>query len=446
MSGTPDPTGAASAAASPLPTVSIPSATPSWLDRLKQQGAEKKKAKNSVVDEAAAAEARRREAFELRMSAPGMMDGETYEKIVSGLAWMTASTVKDRLARSWDATVTSLTLAYAVLSSREVDLLAKTLISNHVLTYLDLGWNDMDEAGVGSLSAALRTGGALQSLRLWNNPRVGDEGATHIAGMLKGNTTLTALDLSITGITSSGASALNGALLRNTTLTMLVLNRNGLGDAGVSGLLQQKEGCMFFLQTLSLCSVGFGDVGAVAAAEFIRTSFTLSALDISWNQVKYAGIDLIGAALTANKSLTSMDLSGNRFGPAGAITMASHINNCRFLRELNLAHNGMEDDGVGAFVGNMRLCRQLLFLDLTSNLFTERAGKLLGYILRETQSLRRLRVSENNLGFVGIMDVAESIRRNTTLTALDVTGNNLTPHGAVQLRYAMQRNKRFADW
>lgn len=67
-------------------------------------------------------------------------------------------------------------------------------------------------------------------------------------------------------------------------------------------------------------------------------------------------------------------------------------------------------------------------------------------MLRRTIFLRSLRVGNNSLGAVGIVDVCEALRINSTLTSLEVMGNEVDTKGAARLAYVMIRNPRLKEW
>lgn len=435
----------------PSAASALTSATsPSIMDRLKQQQVGRRATRPHLpVDEttmAAVAHSRRVQAFLDRTAEPGNMDEEMYKKVAWGLGGVPASSAKDRLARAWDATVASLNFNHAGLTHREVSLLAHGLTWNDALTSLDLGWCDLDVPAVATLCGALQSNGTLQSLRLWNNPGVGDEGAAHLSGLLKLNTVINALDLSVTGITEAGAGYLNSSLQRNTSLTNLVLSRNALGDAGVNRLLHKKTGSMIALRSLSLRCVNMTDESVPAVAAFAHDSFSITALDLSSNALRYPGMDILGEALSINKTVMSLDLSNCGFGAAGAITLSSHLTNCRYLKDINVAMNNIADEGVRALCSVLHTCNQLHTLDLSDNGLTATSGKQIGYLLRLSPSLRCLRLTNNKLGFVGAVDIAESLRPHGNLAELDISRNEIGRDGASRFAYVMQRNPRLKTW
>jgi Ran GTPase-activating protein (RanGAP) involved in mRNA processing and transport len=72
----------------------------------------------------------------------------------------------------------------------------------------------------------LHTNTTLKTLGLYHN-RIGNEGATALAGMLHTNTTLKTLNLTGNTIGNEGATALAGMLHNNTTLESLRLDGYG---------------------------------------------------------------------------------------------------------------------------------------------------------------------------------------------------------------------------
>jgi Ran GTPase-activating protein (RanGAP) involved in mRNA processing and transport len=71
------------------------------------------------------------------------------------------------------------------------------------LTTLDLGWNRIGDEGATELASMLRANATLTTLDLSGN-RIGDEGATELASMLGANTTLAKLNLCSNDIDAAG--------------------------------------------------------------------------------------------------------------------------------------------------------------------------------------------------------------------------------------------------
>ena len=76
----------------------------------------------------------------------------------------------------------------------------------------------------------------LVDLDLHDSCGVDDEGATHIAVLLRENTTITSVDLSDNVVEADGARQLSEALRSNASITSLVLRANSIGESGAQAL------------------------------------------------------------------------------------------------------------------------------------------------------------------------------------------------------------------
>jgi len=106
---------------------------------------------------------------------------------------------------------------------------------------------------------------------------------------LKRDGTVTTLRLSRARIGNSGASWIAGALMRNFTLTELVLSSNSISDEGIDPL-----------------------------AAVLDSNNTLKKIDLSDNRVGSRGAQQLASASSRNRSLTYLDLSRNSIGDQGA--------------------------------------------------------------------------------------------------------------------------------
>ena len=107
-------------------------------------------------------------------------------------------------------------------------MLATALKGNDTLTSLNLHDNDIGDEGAKALATAMKENEniKLTSLNLRAN-NIGDEGARAIATAMKENEKikLTRLNLGLNAIGDEGAKALAMALLENDTLTFLDLSQ-----------------------------------------------------------------------------------------------------------------------------------------------------------------------------------------------------------------------------
>ena len=168
----------------------------------------------------------------------------------------------------------------ATVSDLITNQVANFAASPHLknLTHLDLGWNNIRDAGAQALAASPHLTN-LTRLHLAGN-QIGDAGAQALADSSQIKN-LTRLDLGVNWIGDIGARSLAGnPHLKN--LTRLELGANRIGAAGaqaLAGSLHLKN-----LTHLSLRRNQIGDIGAQALAGSPHLS-SLSHLDLAGNQI-----------------------------------------------------------------------------------------------------------------------------------------------------------------
>jgi hypothetical protein len=172
--------------------------------------------------------------------------------------------------------VMKVTLSYCGVDAEAAEVIASSLRSNSVITWLRLSYNkDIGPRGAKVLGEMLYVNTALKSLFLFDCG-VGDEGAGHLAVALRRSRTLEELGLGSNGITHVGAAAIAAVLPFNQTLKHLQLNDNPLGDDGVEVLTKAvpRSG----LRDLSLQRTQFGDGGCAALVEMLKNGSRLREL------------------------------------------------------------------------------------------------------------------------------------------------------------------------
>src|SRR3989338_8330049 len=70
-----------------------------------------------------------------------------------------------------------------------------------------------------------------------------------------------------------------------------------------------------------------------------RNDSSLTTLNLSSNEIGYAGVAAIAHALSSNSTLTILDLGDNRIGPTGSTTIAHSLTSNSFLTTLGLYSN-----------------------------------------------------------------------------------------------------------
>ena len=210
---------------------------------------------------------------------------------------------------------------------------------------------------------ALKTNKSIKTIvfkNLWLYNRYNKENQrkyiNFIVDILKGNTTITKVNLDKNGIGDDGAAALADALKENTSITELNVGNNYIGDAGVTALAEALK-MNKTLTTLSIPSESIRsditNVGAIALAEALKNNRTLRTLNISNNSIDAVGAAALAEALKQNKTLEELDISyNNKFiykpesGDGIAIALADALKVNRTLKKLKIEFIGLTVEGL----------------------------------------------------------------------------------------------------
>jgi Ran GTPase-activating protein (RanGAP) involved in mRNA processing and transport len=241
-----------------------------------------------------------------------------------------------------------------------------------------------------------------------------------------------------------------------------VSDNRTIGDAGVSILAAglRNNG---HLSTLKMRDVGLTAVGVNSLAELLLQNATISTLDIGQNAVTCEGIVILSLPLHTNKTLTSLGLSDCKILPPGTMLMAEVMKTSK-LRSLDMSVNAM----CGSRADNsfdpapiLQLAdsihdsnRTLSYLNLSRSDIGARSTRRLMFALSVNPHLRTLVIDSCNISEEGAVHVGEGLPlllgletlqisscgvgpigceriflgliHNTSVTSLDVSGNQLT--------------------
>ncbi|XP_059818026.1 NACHT, LRR and PYD domains-containing protein 12-like [Hypanus sabinus] len=232
------------------------------------------------------------------------------------------------------------------LTDSGADDLASTLSTNPSLTELNLSGNKLGDSGVKLVSAALRNP-ECKIQRLWLiDVGLTDSGVEDLASALSTNTSLMELDMSENelgdagvkivsaalrnpeckiqklrltrvSLSDSGAEDLVSALSTNPSLMELNLSGNELGDSGVklvSAALRNPE-CK--IQKLWLDKVGLTDSGTEELVSALSTNPSLTVLNLGLNSLTDRSVSALYRLILTLPILEWICLGSNQFSEIG---------------------------------------------------------------------------------------------------------------------------------
>ena len=156
---------------------------------------------------------------------------------------------------------------------------------------------------------------------------IDDLDAMHLAVALRGNTTISLIDLGNCNLSWEGAKSLFQTLRKNSTVRILLLDGNRIGRKGAKAAADALRGGKNTLQSLNL----IGDNIEVDGDRFIANALlspdvcTLKHLDLGMNRIEGEVSKDIALELYGNSKLTKLALNGNRIGTDPAKMLAAAL-------------------------------------------------------------------------------------------------------------------------
>lgn len=288
---------------------------------------------------------------------------------------------------------------------------------------LDLCKQSLGPRGCAMVTEALRSNTTIKSLLLGTDG-IGNSGAANVARLIETNPHLEILYLGCNLIDAAGSETLADTLGTNQSVTGLWLKRNPLGVAGtkaIADMLRHNR----TIRTLDLVTTQMGPEGLSALLEvLLHHNRTVERLYLGGNEIGVASCHKIAAVLACNPVLKALLLNVNELGDEGATILASALQQNRTLTELGLASNGITQFGAA-----------MIFTALTKHPSLQKLD--LGY----SPSTKVLCGKPNFIGDEGAREVAQFLRRNTTLQQLDLRRTGITRAGIDALLAGLRENQ-----
>ena len=371
------------------------------------------------------------------------------------------------------------------INDSQADLLCTYVSESKCLKSLGLCYCGIDEMSASKLARALvsntNNGGALTSLDLADN-KVSDEGAIAIARALP-FTSLSKLDLRDNSISDPGMSSLFTAIIGSNTLTSLTLRSNFCSES-ISKLATVLK-CKTSITDLDLrCSIRSDQSDQssqcqyrIAEALLANPIKTFSGIRIeelrscSDDTFRYGGSEigiieliLICKILIETKKVKYLTLEDNCLDVTCGKVLADFIS-CTNVETLSLSDNdicggvlniskalcsnstltsltmiscGIGDDEATTLAEALRLNTCLKSLDVSHNEIGRIGEKALGKALSLNICLIEFCIGNNRLEYIS--NIADALRRNTTLETLDIRCNGISDNGAIMLSRAIKSN------
>jgi len=288
---------------------------------------------------------------------------------------------------------------------------------------LDLCKQVVGPEGIGPVLEGLADNPHVTRLMIGNNI-VGNMGALAIADFIRsGHSHIDVWYIAGNEIDAEGLLPVCEALYDNPHVQSLWLKRNPLGPDGgpkLAELLRRNR----WIHTLDLVNTGLLDQGAIAVIEALADNVGLRHLYLGTNGLTEASAEALAQVLRHVDRLESLFVSCNRLGDAGVRHLADALRHNRTLVRLGLASNRLGPAAAEALAEALVDHPRLRLLDLGWTRATAAVGEL-----------------GNSVGNQGARALAELLRHNHVLQALDLSHNRISQAGIDAITEVLEHNR-----
>jgi Ran GTPase-activating protein (RanGAP) involved in mRNA processing and transport len=214
------------------------------------------------------------------------------------------------------------------------------------------------------------------------------------------------------------------ALATDTKVKSLWLKRNPILAVGVVHIARMLT-TNTYLQTLDLLNTGLLDEGCEILLNALKFNHSLKHLYIDTNGLTVKSGQIIRLHFEQHDNhLETLSLSCNSLGDAGTREIAAGLSYDKCLKRLSLASNSIGPDGARALADA-----------LIGHAALEQIN--LGF-MKATTSLGGL---NNIIGDQGAAEISRLIQFNHRIRSIDLTYNDISSRGLIQLRDALKSNR-----
>uniref|UniRef100_A0AAY5EYV7 Uncharacterized protein n=1 Tax=Electrophorus electricus TaxID=8005 RepID=A0AAY5EYV7_ELEEL len=246
-------------------------------------------------------------------------------------------------------------------------------------------------------------------------------------------TIITTAVLSGCGLTEGSCKSLTSVLQTENSLRELEMNKNDLQISGVEQLCAGLKSSHGKLEILRLSGCGLTEGTCKFLTSVLQTENSLRELEMNNNDLQNSGVKQLCAGLKISVTI---------FNSCKSLTSVLQTENS--LRELKINNNDLQNSGVEQLCAGLKSSNcKLEILRLSGCGLNEESCKSLTSVLQTENSLRELKINNNDLQNSGVeqlcaglkisVTIFEFLQTENSLRELEMNNNDLQNSGVEQL-------------
>ena len=298
------------------------------------------------------------------------------------------------------------------VNDEEAIKLSDGIFSNPDLKQFDISYNDLTVNGAIQIVKALENLKTLQSFAI-SNCKIRDNASRFIASAINCNLQLTELNISWNALTGTGAVNIIKSLTN-----------------------------IIHLQVLKAAGCGLTEREADEVADILAEKTSLKELDLSWNELKTEGVNVVIKALSTTTSLKVLKISNCNITDKAANVIATNLAKHHALTELDISHNEFTTAGVALVAKNLKVLSNLKVLKISNCTIDEGSSNEIAVAISNSCSLSRFELYHSHFTAIGARLFCQKIsNRIYTLQTLKLVNCNITDRESHEIVIILASNK-----
>jgi hypothetical protein len=231
----------------------------------------------------------------------------------------------------------------------------------------------------------------------------------------------------IKAITHSFVKLVNIDLDKN-MINRRVLSPIKIEDIKLGRIIKQLEDKTYSSNEINI-SNAVENIYIIKLLNTLKTNETVRTLTISNNIIDNRSMYKIFDALQYNKTLENLYIAGNsitfnlpKIQKPDLLKIFINLS----LKKLDLSNNNIGDKGLNVLATVLKVNKSIIDLNLSNNNIGDKGASEIAEALKQTKSIDTIDLSNNNIGYIGASKIVESLRQNRTLEHIILYNNHMT--------------------
>ena len=327
--------------------------------------------------------------------------------------------------------------------------LAKYLKTDPQVISIDLRSNLISSRGSAAIMESLGHNTHLVSIVLSsidgiNRNKIGLAGAENLSKSLVTNDVLSNLDLSYYGLSSDGCIYIGEGLKKNQALRVLDLSVNKFGPKGAANLFK-CNGSLGCVESLNLARNDILDFGLINLSKQLMHNHTLRKLDLSNNGLTYTSLNRLLQAMQADCHVEHLSLSHNKLNSSCRDLLINFIRSLTHISSLDISGNPFKDECMIEFIRYVGEIDRITVLNIGETFITDNCRVAIKNLIVNSKSLRKLYLNGNSIGDETGEMLAEALPLNPYFAFLSFKNCELRDRTADAFISVIQQRKPIAE-